>query len=74
MVATGASPWYQAPHNTDLSLGEARRADSFSSVMEFNTIPSTSGNGTACPCINRPLRGLYRLRAPFPTGLRPWLT
>ena len=69
MLATGASPWYHAPHNT-----EARRADSFSGIMEFNTIRSTCGNGTACPCINRPLRGLYRLCTPFPTGLRPWLT
>ena len=66
MVATGASPWYHAPHNK-----EARRADSFSSVTQLNMIRRACGNDTASPAINRPLRGLFLFAHILFHGLAP---
>ena len=65
MVATGASPWNRSPHNT-----EACRADSFSSVTEFNTIRGC-GHDTVSACINRPLWGALLLIGAFFHGLAP---
>ncbi len=78
MVATGASPWYHVPHNT-----EARRADSFSSVlvlrseallrrvaMEFNTIRPACGNLRNL-CLNQSPLGALLCIGAFFHGLAP---
>ena len=73
MLATGASPWYPAPHNT-----EAHRADSFSSVLVLHQSPSPRAllligallHGLAPVADMNPASVSFATKAPFGQRIR----